>query len=70
MKYFNVIVFVNADRNIRFKRYEGNREIFTTLDKRQIIPSKKIKFSDHVINNNKSIIELKNKVKKLIIQYE
>ena len=70
MKYFNVIVFVNADRNIRFKRYEGNREIFTTLDKRQIISSKKIKFSDHVINNNKSIIELKNKVKKLIIQYE
>ncbi len=70
MKYFNVIVFVNAEKNIRFKRYKGNGEIFTTLDKRQIISSKKIKFSDHVINNNKSIIKLKNKVKKLIIQYE
>ena len=70
MKYFDVIIFVNAQRNKRLKRYKGNNEIFTTLDKRQIISSKKIKFSDHVINNNKGIIELKSKVADLINRYE
>ena len=70
MKYFDVSIFVNAQRNKRLKRYKGNNEIFTTLDKRQIISSKKIKFSDHVINNNKGIIELKSKVADLINRYE
>ena len=70
MKYFDVIIFVSAQRNKRLKRYKGNNEIFTTLDKRQIIPSKKIKFSDHVINNNKGIIKLKSKVADLINRYE
>ena len=54
MKYFDSIIFVGAKRNIRLRRYKGNKEIFTTLDKRQIIPSKKIKISDHVIYNNLS----------------
>ena len=70
MKYFDVIVFVNAKKKTRLRRYKGNREIFTLLDKRQIIPRKKIKFSDHVINNNKSVIKLKNKVEDLINNYE
>ena len=38
--------------------------------KQEIIPSKKIKFSDHVINNNKGIIKLKSKVADLINRYE
>ena len=57
-------------KKTRLRRYKGNREIFTLLDKRQIIPRKKIKFSDHVINNNKSVIKLKNKVEDLINNYE
>ncbi len=70
MKYFDVVIFVNAQRNKRLRRYKGNEKIFTTLDKRQIISSKKIKFSDHVINNNENRIKLKKKVKNLISRYE
>ena len=70
MKFFDSIIFVGAKRNIRLRRYTGSREIFTTLDKRQIISSKKIKISDHVIYNNKSIKSLKKNVKFLIKKYE
>ena len=69
MKYFDSIIFVGAKRNIRLRRYKGNKEIFTTLDKRQIIPSKKIKISDHVIYNNLSTKKLKKRVKFLMNKY-
>ena len=70
MKYFDAIIFVSAQKNIRLRRYNGSREIFTTLDKRQIIPSKKIKISDYVIYNNSNLVKLKNDVKNLINNYE
>ena len=70
MKHFDVIVFVNAKKNKRRSRFKGKKEIFTTLDKRQINAGKKIKFCDHVINNNNSMNKLKNKVKILINSYE
>jgi len=69
MKYFDVIIFVAAKKNLRLKRYlhkKGNKKIFTILDKRQIIPRKKIKISDHVVYNNNSLKALKKKVKFLI----
>ena len=70
IKYFDTIVFVSAQKNIRLRRYNGDRKIFTILDKRQIIPSKKIKISDHVIYNNSTLVKLKNDVKNLINIYE
>ena len=72
-KYFDVIVFVGAKKNIRLKRYVsagGDKKIFTILEKRQDKPSKKIKISDHIIYNNKSIKNLKKNVKFLINKYE
>jgi len=71
--YFDVILFVGAKKNIRLKRYVakgGDKKIFTILEKRQNKPSKKIKISDHVIYNNKSIKYLKKNVKFLINKYE
>ena len=71
-KYFNVIVFVGAKKNIRLKRYiaaGGDKKIFTILEKRQNKPSKKIKISDHVIYNNQSIKNLKKRVKFLMNKY-
>ncbi len=68
-RYFDLIVFVGAKKNIRLRRYVekgGNKKIFTILEKRQSKPSKKIKISDHVIYNNKSIKILKKNVKKTI----
>jgi len=67
-KYFDVILFVGAKKNIRLKRYVakgGDKKIFTVLEKRQNKPSKKIKISDHVIYNNKSIKNLKKNIKRL-----
>ena len=66
MKNFNKIVFVNSKRNIRIKRFKRkgkNMKLFNVLDKRQLKPVKKIKFCDHVINNNNSLKKLKNRVK-------
>ena len=66
MKSFNKIVFVNSKRNIRIKRFKRkgkNMKLFNVLDKRQLKPVKKIKFCDHVINNNNSLKKLKNRVK-------
>ena len=68
-RYFDFVVFVGAKKNIRLRRYiakGGNKKIFTILEKRQNKPSKKIKISDHVIYNNKSIKILKKNIKKFL----
>ena len=60
-KYFDIIIFVGAKKNIRLKRYVaagGDKKIFTILEKRQNKPSKKMKISDYVIYNNQSIKKL------------
>ena len=70
-RYFDFIVFVGAKKNIRLRRYVakgGNKKIFTILEKRQKKPSKKIKISDYVIYNNKSIKSLKKNIKKFLIE--
>ena len=68
-RYFDFVVFVGAKKNIRLRRYVakgGNKKIFTILEKRQKKPSKKIKISDYVIYNNKSIKILKKNIKKFL----
>jgi len=66
MKNFHKIIFVNSKRNIRIKRFKRkgkNMKLFNVLDKRQLKPVKKIKFSDYVVNNNNSLKKLKKRVK-------
>ena len=66
MNNFNEIIFVNSKKKLRLKRFlkrEKNKKIFDILNKRQFSPSKKIKFSDYVINNNNSLKKLKKNVK-------
>ena len=65
-KYFDIVIFVAAKKNIRLKRYlkkGGNKKIFTILEKRQYNQNKKIKLCDYVIYNNKSLKVLKNNIK-------
>ncbi len=72
-KYFDIVVFVGAKKKIRLKRYVaagGDKKIFTILEKRQDKPRKKIKMSDYVIYNNKSIKNLKKSVKFFMNNYE
>ena len=73
MKYFDIVIFVCAKKNIRIKRYTsagGNKKIFTVLEKRQTSTRIKIKKSDFVIYNNKSLKNLKKKVNFFIKKYE
>ena len=71
-KYFDIIIFVGAKKNIRLKRYVaagGDKKIFTILEKRQNKPSKKMKISDHIIYNNQSMKNLKKRIKLLMNKY-
>ena len=66
MKDYDKIIFVNSRKDLRLKRYlkrGNNRKIFDLLNKRQLPPAKKIKFSHYVINNNNSLRNLKKSVK-------
>lgn len=72
-KYFDIIIFVAANKKIRLKRYilkGGESTLFEILDNHQIEPSKKIKLCDYVINNNKTFSVLKKSVRKLKTKYE
>ena len=69
MKHYDKIIFVNSRRKIRLKRYlkkGNNKMIFDLLNKRQLPPTKKIKFCDYVINNNGSLKLLKKNIKNII----
>ncbi|OUX54593.1 MAG: dephospho-CoA kinase [Pelagibacteraceae bacterium TMED287] len=73
MKYFDAILLVGANRKNRLKRYlkkGGKRKIFDILDKKQMKQSKKVKYCDHVIHNNKSLDSLKNNISNIIQRYE
>ena len=66
MKNYDKIVFVNSKKSLRIKRFlkrGKNGKLFNLLDKRQLMPAKKIKFCDYVINNNSSLKKLKKNVK-------
>ena len=72
-EYFDIIIFVNAKKKLRLKRYlkkHNNKKIFETLNKRQLSPAIKKKICDFSINNNYSLVILKKNVKKFIENYE
>ena len=63
--FFDLVILVGASKKIRLKRYinkGGKKKMFLFLNNRQIKNSKKIKYADHVINNNKSLKHLKNQI--------
>lgn len=71
-KYFDKIVFVNAKKKIRLKRYlikNGNKKTFNLLNNRQLSPMVKKKSCDHIINNSFSLVILKKNVKNFINNY-
>ena len=73
MKDYDVIIFINSKKKIRLKRYlkrGRDKKIFNLLDKRQLPPSKKIKFCDYVINNNNNLKKLKKTIKSIKIKNE
>ncbi len=72
-KYFDVIIFIRSNNNLRLKRYilkKGIIKLFSLLDKHQLKDVKKMRFCDHIVVNNKSLSVLKKKLLNIIKLYE
>ena len=72
-RYFDVIIFIKSQRNLRLKRFrlkKGNIKLFYLLDNLQLKDTKKVKFCDHIVVNNKSLTILKKNVLNIIKSYE
>jgi dephospho-CoA kinase len=72
MKHFDIIIFIKAKRKIRLNRFldkGGERKMFNLLNKRQFSDTKKAKFSDHIIVNEKNLNILKKNLSSIISQY-
>ena len=73
IKQFNILIFIGAPKGARLKRYlrlGGSKLIFQILDKRQFSQKSKMKFCDHIVINNKSLLVLKKKIQDIIKLYE
>ena len=73
MGNFDLIIFIKASKRTRLKRFVlkgGNKRIFKILDDKQLSDSKKIKFCDHVVINEKNKKLLKKKLSDIIRLYE
>lgn len=72
-KYFDKVIFVDAKKKIRLKRYlkrNGKQKTFNLLNNRQLSPVIKKKICDYTINNNFSLELLKKNVKNFMKIYE
>ena len=72
-RYFDVIIFIKSQRNLRLKRFrlkKGNIKLFYLLDNLQLKDTKKVKFCDHIVVNNKSLTILKKNLSNIIKLYE
>ena len=73
MNYFDVIIFIKANKKIRAKRFSvagGEKRLFSILNNKQLSDKKKSKFSDHVVVNEKNIKILKKNLMYIINLYE
>tara|TARA_B100000575_G_C22859755_1_gene502454 strand:+ start:26 stop:592 length:567 start_codon:yes stop_codon:yes gene_type:complete len=73
MRRFNVIIFIKANKKIRLRRFKskrGDKKLFDLLDGKQMSDTKKIKFCDHVVVNEKNLKILNSKLSDIINKYE
>ena len=71
-KKFDIIFFIKAKKKSDLKdlSQRRNKIIFDVLNKRQLVDSKKIKFCDHVIVNEKNLSILKKNLLDIFDKYE
>ena len=73
MKYFNIIVFIKAKKQIRYKRFQlknGDKKLFNLMNNKQMADTKKSKFCDFVVVNEKNKSILKKRLLTIIRNYE
>ena len=72
-KHFNVIVFIKAKKQLRLKRFQsknGDKKLFNLLNNKQMNDTKKIKFCNHVVVNEKNLDILKKNLLAIITKHE
>lgn len=73
MRKFDIIIFIKSSKSKRLKRFVskgGNKKLFNMLNKKQLPDSKKIKYCDYVIVNNKDLKFLKKNLSGILRKYE
>ena len=73
MNFFNIIIFIKSKKKLRLRRFKsggGNIKLFNLLNRKQMNDQKKIKFCDYVVENQKKIKMLKEKLLTIIKKYE
>ena len=72
-KYFDKIILIRSNRKLRLKRYKknnGEENLFSLLDSKQIDDKIKMKYCDHIVFNNKSLSYLKKSLLNILTKYE
>tara|TARA_Y100000591_G_C21659296_1_gene606952 strand:- start:273 stop:839 length:567 start_codon:yes stop_codon:yes gene_type:complete len=73
MNIFDIIIYIKAKKSIRLKRFKskgGKKSFFNILNFKQLSDSKKVKYCDHVIVNEKNIKILKKNLSDILKKYE
>ena len=73
MNFFNVIIFIKSNKQLRLKRFKakrGDKKLFNLLDKKQMTDNKKVLFCDYVVVNENNLEILKKKLSSIISKYE
>jgi len=73
MNHFNVIVFIKAKKQLRFRRFQSkseNKKLFNLLNNKQMNDTRKIKFCNHVVVNEKNLDILKKNLLAILSKYE
>jgi len=73
IKYFNIIIFIKAKKQLRLKRFlltNEDKKLFTFMNNKQMTDTKKTKFCDFVVVNEKNISILKNNLSTIMNKYE
>jgi dephospho-CoA kinase len=71
MKYFNIIIFIKAKKQLRMKRFKskrGNPKLFNLLNNKQLKDKNKIKFCDYVVVNETNLNILKKKLSAIMLK--
>ena len=73
MDYFNTIIFIKSKKSLRIKRFKakgGNEKLFKVLNSKQLSDTKKLRYCDHLVVNEKNKIILKKQLLNIIKFYD
>jgi len=73
MKHFNIVIFIKAKKQLRLRRFQsksGDKKLFNVLNEKQMNDTKKIKYCDYVVVNEKNLNILKKNLIAIIKKYE